>query len=43
VNSACQWVASGRLKGRERLLAKAVITIGGVDLKLETDGDIELA
>ena len=36
-------VASGRLKGSERLPAKAVITLGGVDLKFETDGDIELA
>jgi len=35
-------VASGRLKGSERLPAKAVITLGGVDLKFETDGDIEL-
>ena len=36
-------VASGRLKGSERLPVKAVITLGGVDLKFETDGDIELA
>jgi hypothetical protein len=35
-------VASGRLKGSERLPAKAVITLGGVDLKFEIDGDIEV-
>ena len=35
-------VASGRLKGGERLPAKAVITLGGVDLKFEIDGDIEV-
>jgi hypothetical protein len=35
-------VASGRLKGGERLPAKAVITLGGVDLKFEIDGDIEM-
>jgi hypothetical protein len=35
-------VASGRLKGNERLPAKAVITLGGVDLKFEIDGDIEV-
>jgi len=34
--------ASGRLQGRERLPAKAVITIGDVDLKFEIDDDIEL-
>jgi Family of unknown function (DUF6494) len=36
-------VASGRLKGSERLPAKAVITLGDVDLKFEIGGDIELA
>ena len=35
-------VASGRLKGSEHLPAKAVITLGGVDLKFEIDGDIEV-
>ena len=35
-------VASGRLKGSDRLPAKAVITLGGVDLKFEIDGDIEV-
>jgi hypothetical protein len=34
--------ASGRLKGNERLPAKAVITLGGVDLEFEIDGDIEV-
>ena len=34
--------ASGRLKGGERLPAKAVVTLGGVDLKFEIDGDIEV-
>ena len=36
-------LASGRLKGSETPPAKAVITLGGVDLKFEIDGDIELA
>jgi hypothetical protein len=36
-------VASGRLKGSEKLPARAVVTLGGVDLKFEIDGDIELA
>jgi uncharacterized protein DUF6494 len=35
-------VASGRLKGSERLPARAVVTLGGVDLKFEIDGDIEV-
>ena len=35
-------LASGRLNGSEKLPAKAVITLGGVDLKFEIDGDIEL-
>ena len=35
-------VASGRLQGNERLPAKAVLTLGGVDLKFEIDGDIEV-
>ena len=42
-NAVRDAVASGRLKGSERLPAKAVITLGDVDLKLEIDGDIELA
>jgi hypothetical protein len=36
-------VASGRLRDGERLPARAVITLGGIDLKFEIDGDIELA
>jgi hypothetical protein len=35
-------VAAGRLTGGEKLPAKAVVTLGGVDLKFEVDGDIEL-
>jgi hypothetical protein len=33
--------AEGRLAGTP-LRAKAVLTVGGIDLKLEIDGDIEL-
>jgi hypothetical protein len=35
--------ANGRLKDIDRLPAKAVITVGGIDLAFEIDGDIELA
>ncbi len=35
--------AQGQLKDSERLPAKAVVTVGGIDLKFEIDGDIELA
>ena len=35
--------ASGRLKDSDRLAAKAVVTVGGIDLAFEVDGDIELA
>ncbi len=35
-------VASGRLKGSERLPAKMVLTIGGVDLTHEISEQIEL-
>jgi Family of unknown function (DUF6494) len=35
--------AKGQLKGRDPLPAKAVVTVGGIDLKFEIDGDIELA
>jgi hypothetical protein len=35
-------VAAGRLTGGEKLPAKAVVTLGGVDRKFEVDGDIEL-
>jgi len=37
-----QAVADGRLKGGETLPAKATITLGGVDLNVQIDGDIEL-
>lgn len=32
----------GRLKGNEKLPAKAVLTLGGVDLSVEIQGEIEL-
>jgi len=35
-------VASGKLKGNEKLPAKMVLTIGGVSLTHEISGDIEL-
>jgi hypothetical protein len=35
--------AKGQLKGSDPLPAKAVVTVGGIDLKFEIDGDIELA
>jgi hypothetical protein len=35
--------AKGQLKSNGPLPAKAVITVGGIDLKFEVDGDIELA
>jgi Family of unknown function (DUF6494) len=35
-------VASGRLKGTEKLPAKMVLTIGGVSLTHEIAGEIEL-
>ncbi len=35
-------IESGRLKGHEKLPAKMVLTIGGVSLAHEIDGDIEL-
>jgi hypothetical protein len=35
--------AKGRLTGSEPLPAKAVVTLGGVDLRIEIDGDIEFA
>jgi len=34
---------AGRLKDSDRLPAKAVVTVGRIDLKFEIDGDIELA
>ena len=35
-------VASGRLKGNEKLPAKMVLTVGGVSLTHEIDDEIEL-
>jgi uncharacterized protein DUF6494 len=35
-------VESGKLKGNETLSAKAVVTLGGTDLNLTVDGEIEL-
>jgi hypothetical protein len=35
-------VASGKLKGHDALPAKATITLGGVNLKVEIEGDVEL-
>jgi Family of unknown function (DUF6494) len=35
-------VASGRLKGNEKLPAKMVLTLGGISLTHEIAGDIEL-
>jgi len=35
-------VASGRVKGSEKLPAKVVLTIGGVSLSHEITGEIEL-
>jgi hypothetical protein len=35
-------VASGKIKGNESLAAKAVVTLGGTDLALTIDGEIEL-
>jgi hypothetical protein len=35
-------VASGKIKGHGALPAKATITLGGVDLKIEIEGDVEL-
>jgi hypothetical protein len=35
--------AKGQLKGSDPLPVKDVVTVGGIDLKFEVDGDIELA
>ena len=35
-------VASGHLKGHEKLPARMVLTVGGVSLSHEVTGDIEL-
>jgi Family of unknown function (DUF6494) len=36
-------VSNGKLKDNPRLPAKAVVTVGGIDLKYEIESDIELA
>ena len=35
--------ASGRLTSNDPLPAKAVVTVGGINLSFEIDGDIEVA
>jgi Family of unknown function (DUF6494) len=35
-------IAKGRLKGSEKLPAKVTLSLGGTDLNLVIDGDIEL-
>jgi hypothetical protein len=35
-------LGSGRLEGNEALPAKVVLTVGGLDLKFEVEGAIEL-
>jgi Family of unknown function (DUF6494) len=35
-------VSNGKLKDNPRLPAKAVVTVGGIDLKYEIESDIEL-
>ena len=37
-----QAMAEGRLKGNERILATATVTLGGVRLSHEVKGEIEL-
>jgi hypothetical protein len=37
-----QALAEGKLKGNERLPAKAVVTLGGIGLSHEIKGEIEL-
>jgi len=37
-----QGLADGRIKGNEKLPAKATVTIAGVGLAWQVDGDIEL-
>ena len=36
-------IEKGKVKGTEKLLAKMVLTVGGIDLKYEVESDIELA
>jgi len=35
-------IASGRLKGNEKLPAKMALTVGGVELAFTIDGELEL-
>jgi hypothetical protein len=35
-------IASGRLKGNEKLPAKMTLSVGGIDLSLVIDGSVEL-
>jgi Family of unknown function (DUF6494) len=37
-----QAVSAGRLKGHEALPAKVVLTVGGIGLAVEIEGDVEL-
>ncbi len=36
-------VASGRLKGSEKLPARMVLTVGGAELSYTVDGELDLA
>jgi Family of unknown function (DUF6494) len=38
-----QALAEGKLKGNEKLAAKATVTLGGIGLTHEISGEIELA
>ncbi len=38
-----QAIADGRIKGNEKFPAKATVTIAGVGLNWQVDGEIELA
>jgi hypothetical protein len=42
-NAVRDAVASGRLKGTESLRAKATVTVSGVNLSFDIDGNIDLA
>ena len=37
-----QSLADGKLKGHEKLPARAVVTLGGIDFSYEVKGEIEL-
>jgi hypothetical protein len=36
-------ISNGKLKDNPRLPAKAILTVGGIDLKYEIESDIELS